>query len=319
MGNYNFQNANDGKTVSVVVPSYNRSHLLSMTLPTYLQEGVCELILIDDCSTDNTTQIVRELQKRYPQIIYLRNEVNMKQTASKNRGIDIAKGDYIYFGDDDSFLQPGTIQTLKQTLEKYRCGAVMARPLCAGPNYSFKHHDAYVRWIINRNKAADIREIYDVSTLTFNWKKWMNYPIEVPCLHACMLVRTELAKVCRFDTNYIGCAYREETDFSFRLSLDYGAKLMYDSKGVQINLPVYMVRKTGARSGGYEVWRESAIQCNAYFLDKLWSKIQAKYGITTSKEVMQKQFIEKLPISERNDSRLKKWLKDLYFTMMVYK
>lgn len=56
-----------------------------------------------------------------------------------------------------------------------------------------------------------------------------------------------------------GCAYREETDFSFRLSLDFGAKLMYVARAVQLNLPNYMVKQTGTRAGGYEVWQKSAL------------------------------------------------------------
>lgn len=100
------------KEISVVIPSYNRGHFFAQTLPTYLQENVRELILVDDCSTDNTPQVVKELQRQYPQIKYLRNERNLKQTVSKNRGMELAKGDYIYFGDDDSFLLPGTIHAL---------------------------------------------------------------------------------------------------------------------------------------------------------------------------------------------------------------
>lgn len=72
------------------MPSYGRAHLLKKTIPTYLQKGVVELILVDDCSPDNTREVVEDLQKTYPQIKYLRNERNMKQTASKNRGIDLA-------------------------------------------------------------------------------------------------------------------------------------------------------------------------------------------------------------------------------------
>lgn len=302
-----------------MIPSYNRGHLLAQTLPTYLQENVVELILVDDCSTDNTLQVIRELQLEFPQIKYLRNERNLKQTASKNRGMEIAKGDYIYFGDDDSFLLPGTIHALKQTLEYYECGAVMARPLCAGANYKPQYHNAYIKWITNRNLAKSVHEIYNVASLYFDWGKWLPYPIEVPCLPACMLLDTSLARKSKFDTNYKGCAYREETDFSFRLNLDLNAKLMYDSRGVQINLPVYMVRNTGARSGGYEVWRKTAIECNDYFLDKLWDKIKIKYKVTKSKDEMKKLFVEGLPEKESRTPLLKQLAKDAYFYLFVNK
>ncbi len=298
------------------MPSYGRAHLLKQTIPTYLQEGVVELILVDDCSPDNTREVVAELQQTYPQIKYLRNDRNMKQTASKNRGIDIAKGDYIYFGDDDALLLPGSIRSLKQTLEYYEAGAVMARPLCAGPNYEAKYHDKYVRWITHRNLTADAHDIYDVSRLRFNWGKHMLRPVEVPCMHACMLVRTELAKACRFDTSYHGCAYREETDFSFRLSLDHSAKLMYDARAVQFNLPNYMVGQTGARNGGYEEWRKSALECNQYFLDKLWAKIATHYGVNVAKEELQREL--EATLHKKNIGAIRKILKDIYFLMLYH-
>lgn len=306
----------EGKTISVVMPSYGRAHLLKKTIPTYLQDGVMELILVDDCSPDNTREVVEELQKTYPQIKYLRNEKNMKQTASKNRGMDVAKGDYIYFGDDDSVLLPGSIKYLKQTLEYYEAGAVMARPLCAGPNYKERYHNKYVKWIAKRGLTTNVSAIYDVAHLRFDWGKYMLRPIEVPCLPACMLIKANLARACRFDTNYHGCAYREETDFSFRLSLDFGAKLMYDARAVQLNLPNYMVRETGARAGGDEAWRKSAMECNQYFLDKNWDKISQHYQLTQPKEMLQKEFQEGL--QERKNNILKTLAKNIYFFILYH-
>lgn len=240
----------------------------------------------------------------------------MKQTASKNRGMDVAKGDYIYFGDDDSVLLPGSIKYLKQTLEYYEAGAVMARPLCAGPNYKERYHNKYVKWIAKRGLTTNVSDIYDVAHLRFDWGKYMLRPIEVPCLPACMLIKANLARVCRFDTNYHGCAYREETDFSFRLSLDFGAKLMYDARAVQLNLPNYMVRETGARAGGYEAWRKSAMECNQYFLDKNWDKISQHYQLTQPKEMLQKEFQEGL--QERKNNILKTLAKNIYFFILYH-
>ena len=107
------------KDVTVVIPSYNRARILPKTIPTYIQPEVKELIIIDDCSSDNTMQVVKKLQKKYPIIKYFRNEVNSKQTFSKNVGIKNASCDYIYFGDDDSIIKPGTIRKLIEVKEKY--------------------------------------------------------------------------------------------------------------------------------------------------------------------------------------------------------
>ena len=306
------------KDVSVVMPSYNRAHLLPLTIPTYLQEDVLELIIVDDCSTDNTKSIVMKLQAQYPQIRYARNERNSKQPFSKNVGIGMAKGKYIYFGDDDSILLPNSIKHLKQTLNKVNSGGVMARPLCAGPDFKWEKREKYIRWRLKREKANSVSEIYDVANLRFDWGRWLTCPIEVPTCHACALVKTELATQCLFDTNYKGCAYREETDFFFRLNLDYGAKLYYDARACQLNLPNYMVRLSGARSGGYSVWREAAIECNRYFLEKNWNKISKKYSIRKSAAEMQREFEMSLPLKEKQESKIKRLLKQIYFALLVY-
>lgn len=73
--------------VSVVLPSFNRARLLPITIPTYFQEDVSEVILVDDCSSDNTAEVVKELQTRFPTLRYFRNEVNSKQPYTQNVAI----------------------------------------------------------------------------------------------------------------------------------------------------------------------------------------------------------------------------------------
>lgn len=310
------------KSVSVVVPSYGRAHLLRKTLPSYIQDNVVELILIDDCSQDNTTQIVEGLHKDYPMIRYFRNEHNMKQAASKNIGIDHAKGDYIYFGDDDSILLPNSMAALMETMERYECDAVMSRPIVAGPDYRDDKRDIYLKWRLKRGCVSNEKDIIDIAHLRFNFgnylKTFKRSAMPVPTCPACALVKTDLARQCKFDPNFKGCAYREETDFFFRLNLDFNARLMYDARAVQFNFPDYMVKSTGAREGGYAIWRQSAIECNLYFLKKNWGKICAKYNIDRSIEDVQTEFEASLPLQPRHTSALKAFLKQCYFSFFVY-
>lgn len=69
--------------ITVIIPSYNRAHLLEKTVPTYMQEGVKEIILVDDCSKDNTPEVVRKLQQQMPQLKYIRQSRNMRQPVAK--------------------------------------------------------------------------------------------------------------------------------------------------------------------------------------------------------------------------------------------
>ena len=85
-----------------------------------------------------------------------------------------------------------------------------------------------------------------------------------------------------------------------------------------MNLPSYMVKNTGAREGGYSTWRQSAVECNLYFLKKNWKKICAKYGIERSIEEMQTEFEASLPMQAPKTNPLKTMLKQLYFQCFVY-
>lgn len=96
-------------SISVIIPCYN--------VETYIEEGLLsvlnqthparEIICIDDGSTDNTIKIIRNLQEKFPNKIYLYlNEKNRGATYTRNRGLAIAKGDFIQFFDADDILLP---------------------------------------------------------------------------------------------------------------------------------------------------------------------------------------------------------------------
>ena len=301
--------------VSIVVPSYNRGHILSLTLPTYLQPEVGELILVDDCSSDNTPEVVRELMKTYPLIRYVRNEVNMKQTGSKNRGIAEARYPYIYFGDDDSVLRSNSIAYLLQTLQKYQADIVGARALYLSHKDQWEQLDESVR----DKYVTDVRKIVDLSRIALDFSFSYKEPVEVPVTNACFVVRRAVASQIQFDLNYKGNAYREETDFVIRASLT-GSKVMYDSRAVQVNLPPCMVRGGGAHSGTAKWWYESAMQNNDYFLSKNYSAMQAKWDLPYSMEQM-RTFFEQELVARRKAERWRNGLKriGIYYPLRFLK
>lgn len=91
--------------ISIITPSYNRKNMLKDVIECLFNQTYkdWELIIIDDCSTDGTQEMM-EGYKNNSQIKYYRNSVNMKNPGiSRNKGFNLAKGDYVVFMDDDDY------------------------------------------------------------------------------------------------------------------------------------------------------------------------------------------------------------------------
>lgn len=274
------------KLVSVVIPSYNRAHLLQYILPTYIQEYVGEIILVNDSSTDNTDEVMKKITEKYNIIKYIKLNRNRKQMFAKNVGILNAKYDYIYFGDDDSFITEGTIKQLFYTLTKYKCDIVGARALY------MRNHDSLdniAKFISKFNVHADKNsKLFDFNTLKANFTLLYNYPKRTNMVPACFLIKTKLAKKVMFDVKYTGNCYREETDFLVRAQR-FGAIIYYNSKANQINLPRNQA-SGGAHASGRVKWIFQSINNNNYFLDKNYNVIKQKHNIIKSKFAMKFRF-----------------------------
>ncbi len=93
--------------VSIIIPLYNDESVISrlfFTLEEYIiNKNRTEIILIDDCSTDKTYRILeKKIEEKQPDnVMLLRNKNNKGQSYTRNRGITIAKGEYIAFLDSD--------------------------------------------------------------------------------------------------------------------------------------------------------------------------------------------------------------------------
>lgn len=92
---------NKNPTVSVIIPTYNRAHLIGASIQSVLNQTYqdFELIVVDDGSTDNTEAVVKSFKD--PRIHYIRHKENRGGSAARNTGIKSARGEYIAFLDSD--------------------------------------------------------------------------------------------------------------------------------------------------------------------------------------------------------------------------
>ena len=110
-------------SVSVIIPTYNRAHLLPRCLDSVLSQDLqpLEIIVVDDGSTDATAQLV---SRDYPGIKLVSRE-NKGVSAARNAGIDAAQGDWLAFLDSDDAWFPGKLGRQAQTVETSpSCGIV---------------------------------------------------------------------------------------------------------------------------------------------------------------------------------------------------
>ncbi len=103
--------------ISVIIPSYNRAYLISRAVGSVLNQTFrdFELIVVDDCSTDNTVEVVKSFNDK--RIRYIRHEKNKGGSSARNTGIKLAKGEYIAFLDSDDEWLPEKIEQQIKILE----------------------------------------------------------------------------------------------------------------------------------------------------------------------------------------------------------
>ena len=100
--------------VSVIMPSYNSEQFLPATIDSVINQTFTEweLIIIDDCSSDNSNKIIEYYMQRSEKIKLISLESNCGPAIARNRGIGEAKGRYIAFLDSDDLWYPDKL--LKQ-------------------------------------------------------------------------------------------------------------------------------------------------------------------------------------------------------------
>lgn len=107
------------KLVSIVLPVYNGEKYLRESIDSVLEQTYTnwELLILDDCSTDNSSQIAKEYVERDNRIHYFRNEHNLRLPRNLNRGFSLAQGDYLTWTSDDNRYKPEALERMVNALQ----------------------------------------------------------------------------------------------------------------------------------------------------------------------------------------------------------
>lgn len=135
---------------SIIIPTYNRASDLQFSLYCILQQSFSdfEVIISDNCSTDNTKEIVDKLKDK--RIHYFRNKINIGVVLNIKKTIKYAKGIYILLHSDDDFLlYENSLEEIYKKIKKYSPGYIRVNYICLAPDkkrvFDFKKNKSFTK------------------------------------------------------------------------------------------------------------------------------------------------------------------------------
>ena len=118
---------NNNPKISFIIPAYNCANTIVESIGSIFNgnfEDGDEVIIVNDSSTDKTSQIINSLQKKYPAIKTISHNINKGSAAAgRNTGIDYSKNDLIFCLDSDNILAPGAVPVLKKYISEQNADA----------------------------------------------------------------------------------------------------------------------------------------------------------------------------------------------------
>ena len=294
------------QNIAIIIPTHNRSHCLARTMPFYLaQKGISEIVIVDDASLDATESYIHHLIEQSRKIRYVRHSTRRGPSAARNTGIDHISADsrYLLFGEDDAILEENYSAKLLRKLERFDCDIAGGRVLSIGMSETFEEclgrHNQYLAYM---KRCGQYPTLIDQKYVLGNWTLDTIEPALF--LHSCALFRREVLEAVRFDENYKGNYFREETDIylgarmkGFR-ALFVGDAVCFHLRSTSGGTFDYGFRLGGALSMFLEkVGVPSTIYSflnNNYFLNKYYEYLRKEFGYTHNREYYKRAFVSSL-------------------------
>lgn len=101
--------------VSVIIPNYNHAAYLHQRIDSVLKQTLqpFEIIILDDCSTDNSVEIIQSYVSIHPTIQFMKNDINSGSTfAQWNKGVALASGNLVWIAESDDTAENNFLETL---------------------------------------------------------------------------------------------------------------------------------------------------------------------------------------------------------------
>jgi glycosyltransferase involved in cell wall biosynthesis len=153
--------------ISIIIPNYNNAAYISKSIDSALKQGLenVEIIVVDDCSTDNSVSIVKTQYSSNQKVILHENKKNMTVGFSRDLGIEKAKGKYIFFLDPDDWLEPNAFTHLVTIAEENKTDITACGVTCVyedGKKETYHAHELWCNgginalWYFSEHKIGSI-------------------------------------------------------------------------------------------------------------------------------------------------------------------
>ena len=192
---------NSPVVVSVVLPTFNGSRYLAESIQSVIVQTFqdWELIIVDDCSTDDTPQIIERFVQQDPRIRGIRHETNRKLPAALNTGFADARGEFFTWTSDDNVFKPQALEEMLDFLQTHdeatavycdyteidESGAPAGKVRVDAPE-ALAFRNCVGACFLYRASAAKILGEYDVSSFgaeDYDWWLRMARRFRLACLH----------------------------------------------------------------------------------------------------------------------------------------
>ncbi len=112
----------ENERVSVIIPVYKVERFIEQTILSVVSQNYpdIEVVLVDDCTPDNSAAIIKRLQEKYPNIVYHKLEKNSGAAVARNKALDMATGRYVAFLDGDDMWAENKLEKQMDFIKKHR-------------------------------------------------------------------------------------------------------------------------------------------------------------------------------------------------------
>lgn len=143
--------------ISIIISVYNTEQYVARCINSILGQNIdnYEIIVVDDCSTDHSYEILTLFSENYKQIKLYRNKKNMGAGYTKNRALNLCQGKYICFVDSDDWILNGCLEKLYALAETMQCDDVFYGMISVNEN------DDIVAGIDETGEDILVEQIYD--------------------------------------------------------------------------------------------------------------------------------------------------------------